>query len=59
MLGSSLSSSCTDGEEGMQVATHAAAGWFAAFGRACMYVRQQRWRGWRGGGGEGGVSLSL
>lgn len=37
MLGLSLSSSCMDGEEGMQVATHVAVGWFAAF--ACTSAK--------------------
>lgn len=48
MLGSSLSSSCVDGEEGTQVATHAAVGWF----HVCMLAKGRK-------GGEGGVSLSL
>lgn len=46
MLGLSLSSSCMDGEEGMQVATHVAVGWFAAF--ACTSAK---------GLGGGGRSL--
>lgn len=54
MLGSSLSSSCMDGEEGRQAATHAAGRvgsrlWTTV---ACMYVGEEAV-----GGGGGGRSL--
>lgn len=60
MLGSSLSSSCMDGEEGTRVATHAAVGLVCGFRVGphlhvcCMYVGKGEEEE-----EEGGVSLSL